>query len=458
MATLSGPVTGGDRGWPFGAAAFDLTALGYVEEEYFFEGEAVRYRHAAGTTRSQDGHWSAEVAGSAPFKTRMLVRRPVDPARFNGTVVALWNNVSRGFDIFVGESPEIYRGGFAIAFISVQRVGVHGFPLKPERGLIEWDKARYGTLSIPNDDYAYDIYTQAARLIGPDRPRGAVDPLGGLKVRKVVAAGVSQSAVKLVTYLNAIQPAEKTFDAFFIHLFFGNGSLLEDPRADDPVVKRVEDIMPLAKLMPPGSHLVRDDLGVPVFIMNSETESVLHYPVRRADSDTYRFWEVTGVGHGSATGASKIPSNEPRDLGITRHEMAPGGARHNVLTHEPVNSASLAHLQRWLTEGVPPPVQPRIEFAGDPPRPVRDANGIAVGGIRLPQVAVPTARHTGVDDDGVLEMFGTSVPFSNEKLHQLYASPADWRRKLEQAADAAVAGGYLLKVDADAIVEEAIKA
>src|SRR5882762_6237140 len=167
MATLTGPIMGGDRGWPFGAAAFDLAVLGYVEEEYFFEGEAVRYRHAEGTGRSVDGKWSAEVAGSAPFKTRMMIRRPADPAKFNGTVVTLWNNVSRGFDIFVGESPEIYRGGYAIAFVSVQRVGVYGFPLRTDRGLIEWDKARYGALSIPNDDYAYDIFTQAARLIGP---------------------------------------------------------------------------------------------------------------------------------------------------------------------------------------------------------------------------------------------------------------------------------------------------
>jgi len=122
MATLTGPITGGDRGWPFGAAAFDLAALGYIEEEYFFEGDAVRYRHPQGTGRSFDGKWSAEIAGSAPFKSRMLIRRPADPAKFNGTVVSLWNNVSRGFDIFVGESPEIYRGGFAIALASDVRI------------------------------------------------------------------------------------------------------------------------------------------------------------------------------------------------------------------------------------------------------------------------------------------------------------------------------------------------
>lgn len=109
--TLLGPVTGGSRGWPFAAAAFDLAALGYVEEEYFLEGEAASFRHRAGTDRSFDGHWEAEVAGSAPYRTRLLVRRPADPARWNGSVCLLWNNVSHGFDLLVGESAELHDGG-----------------------------------------------------------------------------------------------------------------------------------------------------------------------------------------------------------------------------------------------------------------------------------------------------------------------------------------------------------
>jgi hypothetical protein len=456
MATLTGPVTGGDRGWPFGAATFDLAALGYVEEEYFLEGEAVRYRHAAGTERSFDGHWSAEAVESAPYKTRILIRRPADPAKFNGTVIALWNNVSRGFDIFVGESPEVYRGGYAIALISAQRVGVHGFPARPGRGLIGWDPARYGALSIPNDDYSYDIFTQAARLIGPDRPRTPIDAMGAFKVRKIIAAGASQSAVKLVTYLNAIHRTERTFDGYFIHLFFGNGSLLEDPNRDAPLVQRVEDIMPLAKLMPAGSHLLRDDLGVPVFVMNTETESALHYPVRRPDSDTYRFWEIAGVAHGNAAGSKWLGSHEQRDLDLRHQEMVPN-AKTNVLTHEQVNSAALAHFQHWLTVGLPPPVQPRLAFTGSPPKLQRDANGVAIGGIRLPQIAAPSACHTGIDAEGMFEMFGTTTPFSNETLHSLYASRADWRRKFRDAAQAAVEAGVLLQIDADQIVADAIQ-
>ncbi|NJO35269.1 MAG: hypothetical protein HC869_21435, partial [Rhodospirillales bacterium] len=44
----------------------------------------------------RDGHWAAEEAGQADFRTRMLVYRPKDPARFNGTVILNWNNVTAG--------------------------------------------------------------------------------------------------------------------------------------------------------------------------------------------------------------------------------------------------------------------------------------------------------------------------------------------------------------------------
>ena len=101
------------------------------------------------------------------------------PRRFNGTVVVLWNNVTAGYDNFTGgDSPEVFESGYAYVAASVQRVGVHGQPDNPQ-GLRDWDPERYGSLSIPSDDYSFDIYTQVADLVAPDRPRGGLDPLRG---------------------------------------------------------------------------------------------------------------------------------------------------------------------------------------------------------------------------------------------------------------------------------------
>src|SRR5277367_1630931 len=182
MSNLSGPVTGG-KGWPFGLPTADLGAVGYRADEYFLAGEAVRYGPVAGTELGRDGHWQVEPVGSAPYKTRLVVMRPVDPAAFNGTVVVLWNNVTAGYENFTGgDSPEVFEKGYAYVAASVQRVGVHGQPDNPQ-GLRDWDPERYGSLSIPSDDYSFDIYTQVANVVAPDRPSGDLDPMKGLEVR-----------------------------------------------------------------------------------------------------------------------------------------------------------------------------------------------------------------------------------------------------------------------------------
>ena len=78
-ASVTGPVSGGNRGWPFGATILDVEASGYREAEYFLEGTATRYQSANGTELEKDGHWQVEAAGTADFKTR-LRRSRSDPA------------------------------------------------------------------------------------------------------------------------------------------------------------------------------------------------------------------------------------------------------------------------------------------------------------------------------------------------------------------------------------------
>ena len=109
MSTIYGPVTGGDKGWPFGASMTDASAEGYSEAEYFIEGDATRYQLSDRAELSHDGHWEVESAGIAPFRTRFIVYKPLDPARFNGTVIVTWNNVTAGHDLFGAESREISR-------------------------------------------------------------------------------------------------------------------------------------------------------------------------------------------------------------------------------------------------------------------------------------------------------------------------------------------------------------
>jgi hypothetical protein len=442
------PGNAGSHGAPFGLTLEDLDAHGYRADEYFLEGVATRYRTAPGTEWGVDGRWSAEPAGSAPYRTRVLVYRPVDPERFNGTVVLHWNNVTAGYDLFSGDTPELLDG-FAFAGVTTQRVGVHGLPGVPQ-GLLAWDPERYAGLSITSDDDSYDIFTQAARAVGRDRDR-TTDPLGGLDVERVIAMGSSQSAGRLATYVNAIHPRARAIDGFLLLIYFGNGTALT---VGDDVVNIVDPAEPFdARAALRGRNRLRDDLDVPVMVVNSELEAISCYPVRQPDTDRFRYWEAAGTCHVSQQSMDLRAPKYERDFGTP----LPMPANVNRIPMTPLYDAALQHLHQWLTTGTAPPVAPRIDFAGDPPDIVRDEHGIARGGIRLPQAEVPIARNSAVPvaDDIFSILYGSSVPFPADQLRELYGDAATYLARFEDAARTAEKAGFLLPRDVVTLVDEA---
>jgi hypothetical protein len=445
---VTGPIAGGSRGRPFAASMLDVAAHGYTEAEYLLEGTATRYRLAPGAQLTRDGHWRVEPAGTAPFRTRMLVYRPNDAARFNGTVVLTWNNVTAGYDLFGAESLELFEGGYALVCLTTQKVGIEGLPPMPQ-GLAAWDPQRYGTLTIPSDDYSYDIFTQGALAVGKDRRRQPVDPMAGLDVRRTVGQGASQSAGRLSTYVNAIQPVSRAFDGFILAIYFGAGSPLE---VGDTVVNINTAPAVQTRDRRRGGNLLRDDLGVPVFVVNSELEAIACYPVRQPDTDTFRYWESAGTSHTSAQGMRDRQDKLIRD-GV---RVVPVPEEMNRIPMLPLYDAVFHHMQRWL-QGTPPPIAPRVEFAGDPAEVVRDAHGIAKGGIRLPQADVPLAVNSAVPlaNDVFAYLRGSSHPFTADKLRTLYGDKASFLAKFEGAAQRAVVAGVLRPRDVAGLVAEA---
>ena len=450
MPTVTGPITGGRHGWSFGRPSVDLDRHGYIENEYFLEGRATRYAPAAGTSLDRDGRWSVEAVETAPYKTRIVVIRPADAGSFNGTVVVSWNNVSAGFDLYGGDSLEILEGGYAYVGVTTQRVGVHGLPPTP-MGLAAWDPERYGSLSIPGDDYSYDIFTQAAQVVGRDRPDAPVDPLGGLDVRHLIAQGGSQSAGRLATYVNAVHPLARAFDAYLLTIYFGSGSGLE---VGDFVVNLASpDVNRRAALR--GSNRLRDDIDALVMVVNSELEAIACYDVRQPDTDRFRYWEVAGTCHVSVQGMVVRRPKFERDFGSeSAMPVAPGI---NEVPMIPLFDSATHYLHSWLNGGPPPPIQPRISFAGDPPEIVRDEHGLAVGGIRLPQVEVPVATNSAIPrtDDVYSRLGGSCVPFPPETVTALYGDQSTYLSRFADAARAAEKEGVLLPRDVEALIDEA---
>src|SRR6201999_1664678 len=127
-----------------------------------------------------------------------------------------------GYEIERPETDELYRG-YAWVGVSAQEIGLYGSPWgsgvrgqsSRGTGLIDEDPERYSTLTHPGDPGSFDIFTQAAQAVRGQR-EGDVDPLGGLVVRRVVATGGSQSAMRLVAYANGIHPLVRAVDGFVL--------------------------------------------------------------------------------------------------------------------------------------------------------------------------------------------------------------------------------------------------
>jgi len=444
---VTGPITGGRHGWPFAAHFGDIGALGYIEEEYFITGQATPFKPVGDL--GLDGRWTVEPLPARPYKTRILVRRPRDPVKFNGAVLVEWTNVSAGRDS-ISDPTGLYEG-YALVAVSTQKVGIDGYPINP-MGLVQWDPERYGSLSIPGDSMSYDIFTQAAQLVGPNRKPQGPDPMGGLKVQKLIATGASQSGTRILTYINAIQPRENVFDALMPVICAGSAADFEDAMAHpDPAEGKTG-------LDRHSRHLltfVRDDLSVPVMAINSETEALFYYPRRQPDSDRFVEWEVAGASHASAPMIAAGRAAAERDGVAGGGGLIPKNAQDHGsdVSWVPTVDAAVQHVHNWIHGGPPPPSQPKIAISGNPLVIARDEHGNALGGIRLPELEVPIARYSGVSP--VLDILGETFPFTAEELKRLYPTHEIYVEKVKIAAIAAERAGVILPYRVKEYIETA---
>jgi hypothetical protein len=457
LPTLTGPVTGGSQGKPFTAALIDLSTYGYIEEEYFLEGDATAYDWL--NQPGEDGVWSVTATTTAHYKTRILVRRPTDPARFNGTVVVEWLNVSGGIDAdpdFVFGHVELLRSGFAYVGVSAQAQGVMGggFSLTASATpLVQWDPQRYGSLQHPGDDYSYDIFTQAARALRePDGP----NPLYTLKPARLIADGESQSAFRMVTYVDAIQPISHAFDGFFIHSRGAGGTPLT-----------VAAGAGVAGLFGgPTPARMRGDLASPVFQFETETDvlglsgaSTAFAAARQPDSAQLRTWEVAGTAHAdlyllTAEAAAATDAGAPGDAGAAG---TLGCTDINSGPQHWVEAAALHSLQTWMTGGPSPATGDPLTLADAGAALALDSLGNALGGIRTAAVDVPIAAYSGKGDPSnvICSLFGKTTPFSPMQLANLYPTHDDYVTKVTAATMKAQQNGFILSTDVPAIVQEA---
>jgi hypothetical protein len=441
--------------------AFDIASVGYVAEEFFISGTAASYSSAA--KLSPDGRWSATASGAADFTTRMVVLTPADRARFNGTVLVEWLNVSGGIDapaVWMMAHREIIRAGYGYVAVSGQRVGVEGGVnmMGIDMSLKSQDPGRYSALRHPGDAYSYDIFSQAGRLV---RDGQRDDILRGLRAEHIIAVGESQSALFLTTYINAVDPLAQVYDGFLVHSRFGPAAPLDGGSIFDALESNMSQAVAF-----------RPDLRVPLVTIITETDLFGgprqgYYGARQPDNQRLRVWEIAGTAHadnytiqvapidtGSAALTDIVAAYAPTNMLMGQQldhciNFAP--------QHHYVLQAALSQLCQWVQTGQPATSAVPIELSdAELPQPILDANGLARGGVRTPWVDVPIARTSGAgsEESTMSSIFGSGEPFDAATVDRLYpGGAADYLERFTAALDSSIQSGFILAADREEILQ-----
>lgn len=434
-------------GTPMSATVMPLDASGYVENEYFISGQANRYR-------IDDPMQNAQVIDSGnPYVTRVLVRRPTDPARFNGTVVVEWLNVTldQDIDFVFGATRELLvRDGYAWIGVSAQRNGIAAMKkwnpqryealtvaasnIDPRDGR-EVDPANPLIMAIGGDVLAWDIFSQVGALASASTP----ELMGGLHVERLIAASESQSTLKVTTYYNAIQPLHHVFDGF---LFYDRSGQL------------------------------RTDVGTKSIAIGTEIFTALMGQAPQDDNDHQRWWEINGASHFSLDEIENyvdpfikrdaaFRGADGKALNLTEMTNNKGPCSpspiYSRIPNGDVMKAALHSLDIWIDGGIAPANAPRFVVDNqNPPQYVRNADGEILGGIRTAARDAPISNNAGI---GKGPWFcgpsGNHVDYTPAQLCQRYGSHEAYVARVKAIVGTNIRDRVLLPAEAQKTIDQA---
>jgi hypothetical protein len=417
------PVLGGDPA---------MRPSGFNEREYLVSGSANTY------TAGPDGQ--AQIsARDVPYATRMLVRRPEsEEDGAGGTVVLELLDATTGWDadqIWRYSREHLLREGITWVGLSVDPAALEALrATRPER---------YGGVSMPTSGLAWDIVSQIAGTLRDRRSRE--NPLRFDRPKRLIVVGYGRSAEYLITYQNvfhwttARRDGSPAIDGYLIAGAGGVARSVSSPATD--------------AVTGDGRLVVEHE--VPVIRVQSETDltELDALTARQSDNAHFRLWEVAGASHIDAAQRVRLDAVFGRDIPgyVPIVCTAPTG---DIPLRYALNAA-LGNLGRWNGRGLGP-VAARIRTtAGASPRIVRDGDGNAIGGVRLPLIDVPTGRNAPRGEGlGDCRLAGTYTEFRRSELRSRYPDRADYVKKLRAAAAEAFQNRVMLRADLHEMVRE----
>ncbi|MBR0874556.1 hypothetical protein JQ633_29655 [Bradyrhizobium tropiciagri] len=333
---------------------------------------------------------------------------------------------------------------------------------------------------------AADFFAHAASDKG-----GTPNPLKGA-INRVLASGRSQDGRFLKTFLlNGFNMTgnRRVFDG--MHVFVSAAGLL-------PILQTGLGPMSSAEGAPtfdnpdfPGVN----DGPLTIGEITAKVEARGEVPPRMilvsSTTDYYSLRASLGRTGASGTADQPLPANvRMYDIAGGPHVPAPKAPACTLtpgrLDWSPLSRALLLHLDAWVSRNTEPPASELmpLEAAGGEPValraptrlsaaviqvPKRDQDGNALGGVRLPDVAVPTGTNGAQNQPQTFTcmLIGSFSPFAATKaerertgdarpsIEERYHGRDDYVNRIRIAAQDLLARGFLLPEDAAVIVQEA---
>jgi Alpha/beta hydrolase domain len=491
VPTVTGPIPSTPTNFPFIALGFDVEPplpAGYVEDEFFVSGTGNLYQYTPTGIEivTPCPALAARGCTNLPYTTRMLVRRPADPARFSGTVVIEALNPSANFDIagVWDRSREYFvRNGDIFVGWSSKSIIV-------DQTLKGFNPTRYAGLNWPYipspdgnindgvyDGITFDIAAQIGALF---KLNGPTSPIHDYHVRHVFESGFSQDGTFTFTQADIFHALERLpgdrgiYDGYVpmgtngpANLDFGLTAAGQLPTGD-----------PRIQMQPREVPVIQADTETEIFLGTVLPGGLaFERPDSDAIGDRYRLWEVPGGSHVSNDLNDPVITlqlNFAELEHLTTAELPPNGCTHQQFIDGPtvgiagvvdpnnfpfayVENAAFADLTEWVDFGLPPPHAPfiTVNTSTTPPQIVRDQFGNAEGGVRTPFVDVPittyvpfdTASHTTLLS-GFCILDGYNIPFSDTQLDQLYRNHGTYVSRFAQETATLVRERFWLIPDA----------
>ena len=387
------------------------------------------------------------ATANVPYTTRMIVRRPADPAHFFGTIqIEPLRDGDEAAAIWDMAWPAMVANGEVWVGFTVSKSDAASMQEK-------FDRSRYASLKIADDGQRWDIMTQVAAVLqSPDGPLG--------KLKFIEQANKFQGLLRVYSSgwsLTGCMQAE------FINK--GHHAAARLPNGDPLISGYLAGGCPqIAIDAAPKDVAVMEAVSESAYLSPQDAEKT--FASRRPDGNKigenrYRWYELAGTGD--------IEYRDLPALSIAAYQMGAGtvGACAKPANILPGKSdfvrAMLADLDDWIRFGIRGPVGKVFELDDDH-KIKRDANGNALGGLRPYWVEVPTTRFVAAVADGpdrnpataTCVQIGHEESLPAQELAALYKDHADYAAKITKYLDQSIKDRVLLLVDGEAERDHAV--